>query len=413
MNDTYIVDVMANVRKIDVKNMKYFGELCQSFLSYVLNICRNADQIHFVFDSYRDGTVKDSERSRRYQSYPIDISIITDNTPIPVDMSSFWASNNNKQKFQSLLKKHISNMKEKSVILSAYMINDDIVPCCELHRTETIDDLNIEVEEADFLLLPHAKYAVENGTEKIIVLSNDTDVIVGFIYHCRNLLNNGLKELWLRGGVGVTTRFIPIHTLINNLGPSLCEQMPAMHCLTGHDANSKFGTKLSGLKQLTNAKLGSFGKDPRVHSVEEMIQAGEEYLVRVLKSSSSCKSMDDLRFDIYHHSKSHSFVDLPPTSFETRGHCLRGIYNTYQYLYAMVVKLMPVLDPREYAYEEIEELLVPSRYLRMYPEGLIEPCSCKACATSRCKCKAEGARCCVYCKCSGNINICKNTVNGS
>ena len=33
-----------------------------------------------------------------------------------------------------------------------------------------------------------------------------------------------------------------------------------MHCLTGHDANSKFGTKLSGLKQLAIFGSGQFWK---------------------------------------------------------------------------------------------------------------------------------------------------------
>ena len=68
--------------------------------------------------------------------------------------------------------------------------------------------------------------------------------------------------------------------------------------------------------------------------------------------------MDDLRYEIYHHNKSVSFVDLPPTSLETRGHCLRAVYNTYQYLYAMVSERMPVLDPTKYGYEMSDDLLL-------------------------------------------------------
>ena len=59
---------------------------------------------------------------------------------------------------------------------------------------------------------------------------------------------------------------------MGNLGPSICNKIPAMHCLTGHDANSKFGTKLSGLKQLSGADLDNFGKDPRLHDVEDMLK---------------------------------------------------------------------------------------------------------------------------------------------
>ena len=116
-----------------------------------------------------------------------------------------------------------------------------------------------------------------------------------------------------------------------------------MHC--GHDANSRFGTKVSGLKQLAISDLYNLGKDLWLNYVEDMLLAAEKYLVTVLKPNSPCKSMDDLRYHIYHHSKSQLFVDLPQTTFETRGHCLMAIYNTYQYIYAIVSESMQQLNP--------------------------------------------------------------------
>ena len=94
-----------------------------------------------------------------------------------------------------------------------------------------------------------------------------------------------------------------------------------------------------------------------MNCVEDMLLAAEKYLVTVLKPNSPCKSMDDLRYHIYHRSKSQSFVDLPPTTFETKGHCLRAIYNTYQYIYAMVSESMPPLNPVHYGCEESDGLL--------------------------------------------------------
>ena len=181
-----------------------------------------------------------------------------------------------------------------------------------------------------------------------------------------------------------------------------------MRCLTGHAANSKFGTKLSAIKQLPEVNLLNFGSDPRIGDVEEMIEEGEKYLVLVIKQNSSCKSMNELRYDIYHHKKSIFFLDLPPTSLETRVHCLRAIYNTYLYKHAMRVKSMPFLNPKDYGYEELDGLLVPSRYTQLQPEDLIQPCNCTACATPRCKCRAAVESCCVYCKCSGKVPPCKN-----
>ena len=122
----------------------------------------------------------------------------------------------------------------------------------------------------------------------------------------------------------------------------------------------------SGLKQLAILGLDNFGKDPRLNCVEDMLLAAEKYLVTVLKPNNPCKSMDDLRYHIYHHSKSQSFVDLPPITFETKGHWLRAIYNTYQYIYAMVSESMLQLNPVHYGYEESDGLLIPSRYHRLF-----------------------------------------------
>ena len=230
----------------------------------MLSLCKNSDQVHFVFDSYIEGSVKDSGRCRRYQSHPIDIHILDDNTPIPLDISTFWTSNRNKQKLQGLLIEHILKLDLDCVILSAYMMNGDMVPSKEVNRPGTIDDVNVDIEEADISIFPHAKYALKRGGKILVILSNDTDVIVGLIYHCYDLLK-GLKELWFRAGVGTTTRFIPVHVLVNNLG-SMCKQIPAMRCLTGHAANSKFGTKLSAIKQLPVANILNFGSDPRSRS---------------------------------------------------------------------------------------------------------------------------------------------------
>ena len=259
MKITYLVDVMSNIRKLSVKTKETFGDSCQSFINYIFSLCKNNDDIHFVFDSYLNGSVKDSERSRRYQTKPIDIHILNNDTPIPVDMTTFWNSNTNKQKLQSLLIENLLKLNNNCIILSAYVVEDEIRLSQKVGHAGSIDELNNFIEEADIRLFPHAKYAVMNGSDKITVLSNDTDVIVGLIYHYNEFRNDGLKELWFRAGLGTTTKYIPIHTFVDKLGDSMCTQLPAMHCLTGRDANSKFGTKLSAIKQLKMASLHDFG----------------------------------------------------------------------------------------------------------------------------------------------------------
>ena len=56
---------MANVHKIKQKASSHFGEFCDSFLRFIQSSAKGASWIDFVFDSYMDKSIKDSERQRR------------------------------------------------------------------------------------------------------------------------------------------------------------------------------------------------------------------------------------------------------------------------------------------------------------------------------------------------------------
>ena len=66
----YIVDFMANVRKLKTSSMSTFGELCHQFLSMIFGVCKNASRIDFIFDSYIEGSVKDSAVSYTHLTLP-------------------------------------------------------------------------------------------------------------------------------------------------------------------------------------------------------------------------------------------------------------------------------------------------------------------------------------------------------
>ena len=101
---TNLVDVMANFRKIRIKVLWTFADFCSTFLNMLLAICKNSTRIDLVFDSYKEGSVKDTKRSRSTMK-PIEISMIAEDTPLPVNMDTFWASVSNKAKLQMFLRK--------------------------------------------------------------------------------------------------------------------------------------------------------------------------------------------------------------------------------------------------------------------------------------------------------------------
>ena len=94
----------------------------------------------------------------------------------------------------------------------------------------------------------YAKDALKIGHRRYIVVSNDTDVVVGLLYHMPFFLQHNLEELWVKAGIGDTTRFVPLLTIFKCIGEDLIAVLPAVHSLTVCDISTKTGTKKSALK---------------------------------------------------------------------------------------------------------------------------------------------------------------------
>jgi len=109
-------------------------------------------------------------------------------------------------------------------------------------------ELNAVIEEADLRTVLHAPRATKNGSERLVVLSSDTDVLIVFPYYWNKLKSEGLEELWIKTGVRDTSRYVPVHDRAGKIGRGLCQVLPAVHTLTGCDYTSKFGTKHAALK---------------------------------------------------------------------------------------------------------------------------------------------------------------------
>ena len=99
---TYIVDMMANIRKLKTAT----GGFCNAAINFTHNSARHADKIDFVFDEYREESIKYSEIAQRRGSPSIDFSMINGNTDSCSD-ETFWSSSSNKRHLQALLDNEI------------------------------------------------------------------------------------------------------------------------------------------------------------------------------------------------------------------------------------------------------------------------------------------------------------------
>ena len=108
---------------------------------------------------------------------------------------------------------------------------------------DTIPELDVQLEEADLRIMPHALNAAVDRMSTIILLSKDTDILFAMLYYVREIKTHGVQTIWMRAGLGNTTRNITIHTLTTKMWPPLSRPIHAIHALTGTDATSKSGTK--------------------------------------------------------------------------------------------------------------------------------------------------------------------------
>ena len=115
------------------------------------------------------------------------------------------------------------------------------------------------------------------------------------MYNIGEFRRQGLDELWVKVGIGVTARFLPVHSLVERIGPNLCQVLPAVHTLTGSDYTNKVGTKHVAL--LTNPQKDLKGFDSTANDLNNTIALAEEYLTQVQQKALNVKTNEQLRRD--------------------------------------------------------------------------------------------------------------------
>lgn len=246
----FLIDVMAPVSKISTKVIETFGQFIDSFIRIVDSHCMNAKRVDYAFDQYADGAIKDAACQCRTTKAPIDLAYFDRNTPLPKNMNTFWSSNKNKVKLQILLYECIvmKNRQEASSTITV-LSNIEMIPAVLIHFGEIINvpELYSNIDEAGDRLIIHMVHSLQCGHKNAVFLSNDTDVAISVLFHMEVFKTLNCEDVWLKAGVGDTTRYIPMHELCSVIGRYLCDILPAIHSLTGADYTSKVGTKQSSL----------------------------------------------------------------------------------------------------------------------------------------------------------------------
>lgn len=334
-------------------------------------------------------------------------------------MATFWPSNGNKIQLEKLI---YSNLRENAsrvvrhypTVVGQVTREDEDWHCIKVHEgTETVlDHLQSTFEEADLRIPIHILDALDSGYSVCVVVSNNPDVVVALLYHMQVFLQHNLEELWVRAGLGDTTRYVPLHTLFQNLGQQLCAVLPALYSLTGCDITSKVGTKKAALKADPERFLKHFATSPFLSAA--VARNAERYLVKVLRRGSDADDFVTLRAEIFHCSKNSSLYNLPPTSQGLHPHIQRGFYAAYTIMHALENHLdheTESLKPEDYGYVYDQGHLMPASSWKNLDFRWSVSCTCQKCAKSTCSCRMSGVKCGKFCRCKKTSpNACKNPI---
>lgn len=400
MTTHVLIDFMSQVRQF------YGFQKCQDFGHAIREVLKAAERVatsdisHVIFDSYKDLSIKDSERIRRGSNHEaIHLADITESVPIPQQMEKNLVSAGNKEKLQLLARK-VANFDNNRLVLSSMVVNDEIIPSQYMNFNENIEipELNSWEEEADTRIILHTNWSVKMGCKRIIVLSNDADSIILLLRYILEFKKNGLKELWVRYATGEKRRMIPLHILHNVLGEELCHILVKVHAMTGNDALSAVGTKLAGLRSEPVYYLSSFGESPLLS--ESDLDLAEEYLVRVYngtRSKTNATTFNELRYESQVRSTVVALDKLPPTSSVIRQHLKRAFFVIRQDI-TLLKLTRTLLDPIDYRWNIVDNYLLPDKGLNPFSDELAVLCGCSGkCVNPRCSCFKEGRLCVVYC----------------
>ena len=413
----YIIDFMVMVRKIPLKKLeppvKTFNDFAAALTKIIVNAGGNSDEIHVVFDTYKEDSIKNVERQRRGKSNEmIVLDSISPNHRVPVKLENFWSSSASKTAFQAFYVEWLKTNYDGNK--SLYLGISPKAWFVSAGRASPFPSLDCTHEEADDRMMFHVQYILchESGPTSITLSSGDTDVFVCLLYHfVVNWKHLGLDELWLIRNSGLKRSILPLTKICLTLEEELIKCLPALHALTGCDTTSKIATKLAALNAIRiprNLPLLANFNCPQL--TDNAIQLAENFLVKCLKPTTHLETFDELRIDTFdNNALKLDFEKTACTSTNIRLHIQRSYYQSQLWIQAPFRDATTLLNAEDYGFEIKNNLTVPGIVITK-PEGLLDPCKCGKCARKNaCPCRVAGVSCCKYCKCKAGEN-CKNPI---
>ena len=410
--DVAIIDGMAEVQIMSSGIAGTVRELAAAFSNAILKKYAMFSEIHVVFDTYINESLKSAERERRQKGMePIRYKILGNDNMRPVALKKLLS--------------HIANKDELTVVFSEALIDAgkrDKKNLTVAFRNEALstfmntDELKSTHEEADTKLILHAVHAARRGATRIRIFSPDTDVLVLAIRRTPML-----PEDTAFVAMSIKKREIYLRPIFDALGPMRAASLPGLHALSGADVTGSFSgkAKTSFWKKFISAPdstliaLSALGTDNDIS--QTTISEIEKFVCAVYRPTtctSSIENLSALRWWLYS-KKQIQGANLPPTLSSLLPAIRRAHFQCMEW-FQDIISHPELPPPCTYGWSEENGVFDPVMCdMACAPEEVLNviKCSCKKgrCAPP-CKCATQQPRmCCTeMCGCGGEDEFCDN-----
>lgn len=357
-----------------------FGGISHNILKNLTNI--KAQQIHIIFDTYPQPSIKDHEHKLRENLREKEFVIDGPGTKRPANFLDEMKSIKFKQAFVEFLIKDWSSPVHNSLIKPTQTIFLNYDKCYKYRkvadeiRREEAEELSCDHEEADTKIVFHA--CSMRPDTKILIKCSDTDILVIMLANLKHLLDTEVvdRKIWVQLGTGNNIRNIDVCSLFITLGEKLCSSLAAFHALTGCDYNPSFNrkAKLKPFKLLESSpkfqeafiQLG----DPAIITNPELLESTlkiMEEFVCCMYNVKAVKTVNEARLVVFDRKyrpknekerfrKSTAKLEasaFPPSSCELEQHVRRTIYIAQIWCNSNL-KTTTTIDPEDYGWKIID-----------------------------------------------------------
>lgn len=395
--DTLIIDGAALVHTKIPGASKTFDEYAKDvILPHVENCARNHRRIDIVFDVYYDDSLKGEAREKRGSGGR---RKVTGNSRPPKSWYTFLRCDENKTELFRFLAEKLSDMNIVTKIVAT--VEENVVSNQQIDVSQ-ISPCNHE--EADTRMFLHVKDAAMEGSQEIMIVSTDTDVVVIGVALYQEL---DVEKLWISFGKEKVVRWIPLHEISRSLGPR-AKALPFFHALTGCDTVSAFLSK--GKKSCwrtwdvypeateTFTRLSS----PIDNVTDVDMRVIEEFVVIMYDRSSSTDRVDEARFDLFAR-RQKPYNSIPPSRAALVQHVKRSVLQAGHTWGQSLNREMQLPSPESWGWHKEETVWVPY-WTSLSPiasscQQLVK-CGCKRNCSGNCKCYRSGFQCTALCNCT-------------